>query len=190
MKICFANQKGGVGKTTAAALVGAALRAAGKEVAFVDLDPQRTLTWWAQQVGAMEVVDGAKSSASKTQYQLVDTPGALGPDLAKGVAAADLIVLVAEMGIASLHSTARTVPVLRRAAPKARLAILFNKVRSNTLTGRQDPAELARALGAPALPISIPLKASFELFAGQGWAALPGPDRELAAQLALCVVTS
>jgi cellulose biosynthesis protein BcsQ len=189
MRICFANQKGGVGKTTATALVGAALHAAGKQVAFLDLDSQRTLTWWAEKGGSMPLAD-SKRVKPAVQYLLVDTPGALGPELEKGVAAADLIILVAEMGIASLHSTARTVPILRRAAPKARLAILFNKVRTNTLTGRQDPVELAKGLGAPALPIFIPLKASFELFVGQGWGALPGPDRELAAQIALCVVTA
>ena len=151
--------------------------------------PQRTLTWWAEKVGAMPMAN-LKRGAAAPQYLLVDTPGAIGPDLEKGVAGADLIILVAEMGIASLHSTARTVPILRRAAPDARLAILFNKVRTNTLTGRQDPAELAKGLGAPALPTSMPLRASFELFVGQGWTALPGPDRELAAQIALCVVTA
>jgi chromosome partitioning protein len=189
VRICFANQKGGVGKTTATALVGAALHAAGKQVAFLDLDPQRTLTWWAEKVGSIPMAN-PKQAKPTVQYLLVDTPGALGPELEKGVAGADLIILVAEMGIASLHSTARTVPVLRRAAPKARLAVLFNKVRTNTLTGRQDPAELAKGLGVPALPTSIPLRASFELFVGQGWGALPGLDRELAAQIALCVVTA
>ena len=189
MKICFANQKGGVGKTTATALVGAALHAAGRSVAFLDHDPQRTLTWWAEKVGAMPMAN-PRRGADAPQYLLVDTPGAIGPDLEKGVAGADLIILVAEMGIASLHSTARTVPVLRRAAPHARLAVLFNKVRTNTLTGRQDPAELAKGLGAPALPTCMPLRASFELFVGQGWSALPGPARELAAQIALCVVTA
>ncbi len=43
--IAFANQKGGVAKTTSVASVGAALIEAGQQVLLVDLDPQGSLTF-------------------------------------------------------------------------------------------------------------------------------------------------
>lgn len=42
--ICFANNKGGVGKTTTAAAIGQAWAKMGKKVLFVDLDSQANLT--------------------------------------------------------------------------------------------------------------------------------------------------
>lgn len=42
--ICFANNKGGVGKTTTAVAIGQAWARAGKKILFVDLDSQANLT--------------------------------------------------------------------------------------------------------------------------------------------------
>ena len=42
--ICFANNKGGVGKTTTCVAIGQAWARMGKKVLFVDLDSQANLT--------------------------------------------------------------------------------------------------------------------------------------------------
>ena len=57
-RIALINQKGGVGKTTAAANLGAALARAGRRVVLVDLDPQANLTLYL----GVELPDGAPSS--------------------------------------------------------------------------------------------------------------------------------
>ena len=46
--ITFAQQKGGAGKTTVLAHLAAAWAEAGRKVAMIDLDPQQSLTRWAE----------------------------------------------------------------------------------------------------------------------------------------------
>ncbi|WP_368156567.1 ParA family protein, partial [Bacteroides finegoldii] len=45
LTIAIGNQKGGVGKTTSTACIGAALALRGKRVLLVDLDAQQNLTF-------------------------------------------------------------------------------------------------------------------------------------------------
>ena len=69
--IAIAQQKGGTGKTTTAHAIGAGLKAQGKRVLFVDLDPQSNLSYimGARMDGKtiLDVLKGEATAAEATQ---------------------------------------------------------------------------------------------------------------------------
>jgi len=139
--IVFANQKGGVAKTTLAGHVGVAASMAGERVVFMDTDPQGSLShWW----NAREAEDVAFAAAQLDDLPaqlralgdegytvaIIDTPPAVTATIAAVVAAADLVVvptrpsphdLRAVGATVALCGTSRPVFVISGAAHRARL---------------------------------------------------------------------
>ena len=79
--IAVVNQKGGSGKTTTASALAGALRARGRFVALLDLDPQGCLgllSAGVEQVGPEGLAHALRRSAAM-DYVIIDTPPALGP---------------------------------------------------------------------------------------------------------------
>ena len=185
MKICFFNQKGGVGKTSVAILIGSALAAAGRTVAYEDHDPQQTLSWWCKNIGHAPMIGDA--DVATPDITIADTPGSLGSGLRAGLVNADRVVLVSELALASLHSSARALTEVP-AGLRSKVSVMFNKVRAQTISGRQDQKEIARRLGVRAIEPALPLRSAYEQTMALGWAATNSAEREIICMAAIDIM--
>lgn len=103
MIIALVNQKGGVGKTTTALNLGAALAIRGKRIQLFDLDPQRSLSHIPapeslakslsiQEINAKRLEKAAKSAAQRGEWVLIDCPPTLGAESVSALKIADLVI--------------------------------------------------------------------------------------------------
>lgn len=122
--VVFANQKGGVGKTTLAGHVGVAASAAGERVVLMDTDRQGSLSaWWnarqasdiafaAAQLDNLPGQLGALAAAGYT-LAIIDTPPAVTSTIARVVASADAVVIPTRPSPHDLRAVGGTVALCR-----------------------------------------------------------------------------
>ena len=149
--VVFAQQKGGSGKTTLAAHLAAAWRQAGLTVGLVDIDPQRSLTRWAElrRDGGVTLYSSKdwragsdiRDAAKGCDRVVVDCPGAAESLLRTALRAADLVVLPCQPTQLDAWATGAMLDMCRK--EKARARVVLNRVpaRGGTL------AEAEKILG-------------------------------------------
>lgn len=193
LRLTFLNQKGGVGKSTTAALIAAVLQDSGYRVAMDDRDSQKTLEFWAREVGHIPLL----GEIDNPDVIITDTPGRLDlnqePVLARFkelILASQRVVLVSEKTLFSLHAAAPMLRIIQDAGvPASQIRVLFNKVRRSTCIGRQSDEDLARKLGIQPLNNHLPLASAFERMETDGLKAVTGAKLALAQALALELIS-
>lgn len=140
--ITLANQKGGVGKSTLALNLYSCFQSIGKQAALIDLDPQGSLSDFAQLQQLPLLTPPANlqqlhSTAPYTEqdFLLIDTPPYLSGRLPEAVRASDLVLVPCSTGIPDALAVEHTLSFLREARSNPNtppIALVLNRGRHAT----------------------------------------------------------
>ena len=110
--IVLVNQKGGVGKTTFADEIAWGLERRGREVGFINLDPQGGASH------EQKTVEGEKA------VTVVDTPGYLNDKLGGCVEVADIAIVPVEPSQRGLRAMKRTIQLITGVNPELEIGLI------------------------------------------------------------------
>jgi chromosome partitioning protein len=167
--IAFVNGKGGVGKTTCATLIAAALKEAGQTVSIDDRDPQCSATTAAEVFGLSVGVGEA--------IVIIDTaPSIESPATLAAIRSADLVILVTTPSPLDLATTAATAGRIKAEREGATM-LLFNMVQTNNRFFEEMPT-IAKEIPFPAFKNFIGRRTAYQTAQLQGWRSIPAALRE------------
>src|ERR1017187_7213960 len=157
----FVNGKGGVGKTTCATLIAAALKDAGVAVSIEDRDPQGSATTAA---GIFGLPVGAGES-----IVIMDTaPSIAAPETLDAIRTADLVVLVTTPSPLDLATTAATAQLIQAERRAGEVRLLFNLVQTNNRFFEEMP-EIAKDILFPAFKHYLIRRTAYQVAQLRGW---------------------
>jgi chromosome partitioning protein len=193
MVITVAQQKGGAGKTTLAANLAVVL-AEKKQVALLDIDPQRSLTHWhalrngrpakPAEIGFSDVSGwrlGNELDRIRRRYDvlIVDSPPQIETDARVAVRGADLVLVPVQPSPPDLWAAEGTLKLAADEKRKARLVL--NRVPASGKLRTGVEADIARH-GYPVLTATLGNRTDFASAFAQGLGVTETAPRSVAAQ--------
>lgn len=207
MIIAVLNQKGGVGKTTLAVNIAAALTQSGRRPLLVDGDPQGSSLAWSstrERTPLFPVVGMAKPTLHRDLPQIaqhyddviIDGAPRVNDLSRSAMLASDLVLIPIQPSPYDLWASLETVQLIREAQqfkPHVAAALVINRKIKNSVLGRDFTDALA-PLGASVLPAHLQQRIIYAESAAQGLSvmeAAPHSDavREIASLLT-CILGS
>jgi chromosome partitioning protein len=140
--ITFANTKGGAGKTTAVLLLSTELARQGQRVTILDADPQRWISRWHETgdplddisvhsyVTAANIQTLISTNRDKTDYFILDLPGASTPLLATAIGMSDHVLIPIQGCAMDAKGGAQVLELLKYLEDKANIRIPHSVVLS------------------------------------------------------------
>ena len=171
--ILFAQQKGGAGKTMLLTQIAAFQAAAGRSVAIVDLDPQRSASEWFEarvnrlgDGGGIQLVESAnwraasdiQKAAKAADLALIDSPGTAEVLRRVALRSADFCVVPCQPSAADVWACRHTLELIEKEGVDHR--VVLNRVPPRSNAADAAVAELA-GLGAPVVGPTIGTRSAF-----------------------------
>lgn len=188
-KICLMiSEKGGAGKSTATFCLGSTLASRGASVLGVDLDPQGSLTGWANSGGASvfpvvaSTIDAlpalVKQQAPNYQYIFIDPQPRADDVSARLIALADLALVVVQPSPFDAWAASTTADLLEARMKRGgfEVGILLNRIHENRNLARSIRDGQWHTTSLPILDNALPEK---ELFKAMGAGGNPYLEPDL-----------
>lgn len=180
--IAITHQKGGVGKTTLTAYLGATYAAQGQRVGLLDLDPQESLRQLPPSGVPVYSIEDEKPEG--LDLLIVDTPPYVREEISWLLATASLIVIPMKPSLIDAAAAARTVEILRSQGVRVPTRFVLNMCQHGNLAD-----EIEHMLGGFDVPVCrtrIPQRVGYVrgMLGGLQDQSTIRPIEELAAELA------
>lgn len=185
--ITFAQQKGGAGKTTTLVHLAHSWAHHGRAVGLVDLDPQRSLTSWANlhretNLNAISSKDwkagvDIRDSAKKHDVTLVDCPGNADILLRSAIRESDLVLIPCQPTGLDVWATNAVLDLCRKEGKPARVILNRVPARGGTV---EEALEMLREHGAEIMESRLGNRVAFSSGFLSGNSAVTGAKKSTA----------